>query len=320
VTRAARETFGHSFIQHFLKAAFLGVLPFGCYAQADVQPRGSGSLTVFVQNIDHNAVIANSGSKAPGGSGFNRSISLELDYGLTDRLSVTVGLPYVFGKYTDPVLPPPPVSPGDSCRCLQSDWQDFGLSARYNVYRSRRLYVTPSISAGIPSHNYEFTGQTAPGRNLKELALSVDVSRRLSRNAWFSGRYSYSFVEKALDISTNRSNLILEGDYAMLRRKLLVRGIAVLQRTHGGLRVILPEEGKSEFNTPERKLQRNRLFRDNHFRVGGGASYSLGRVVVLGSVIFHVSGRNTHAETILTVAMRYSFNWRPGSYFSPSNK
>ena len=42
-----------------------------------------------------------------------------VDYAFTDRLSFSVGLPYVFAKYTDPNPPPPPIPylPVDECHC-----------------------------------------------------------------------------------------------------------------------------------------------------------------------------------------------------------
>jgi hypothetical protein len=252
---------------------------------------------------------------------FNRSIAAELDYGITDKLSVTAVFPYVSGKYTDAEDPPDPVASNDACRCLQSDWQDFSFSARYRLFDRRRLKLVPSVSIGIPSHAYEYIGATVPGRHLKELTLAMNVYRRLdlvSRNASFSARYSYTFVERLLDISTNRSNLILEGDYK-LGKSWVVRGIALLQRTHGGLR--FPPAGEEwEINRSEKLLHRNRLFRDNHFRIGAGATYQLGAVDLLGSMIFHVTGTNTHVENILTIGVRWPFSLRRNDYKAPSNQ
>jgi hypothetical protein len=299
-------------------ASLLSTLPLLCHAQAGVQRAGEGDVTFYGQNINHTRVIGRDGSTLPGGHAYNRSIAVEFDYGLTNRLSITVGLPpYVLGRYWDEVLPPPPVSPGDSCRCLQASFQDFGLSARYALRNSRRFILTPTISAGIPSHDYAYEGESVAGRNLRELALGINTWRRLdflSRNASLSTRYAYTFSQEALGISTNRSNLTVEGDYELLPNKLGLRSIALLQQTHGGVQF-------GELRTADEELrhQRDRLFRDRHIRAGAGASYQLGRAEIFGSMIFHVIGRNTHAENILTVAVRVPFQWRPG-YRSPSNQ
>lgn len=147
------------------------------------------------------------------------------------------------------------------------------------------------------------------------MALSTEIWRRLTRKMSLSGRYSYSFVEKALDVSTNRSNVVLQSDYE-IRRKFRVFGLGVLQRTHGGK--LAMKRNEAEYPTEELWKQRTRLFRDNHFRLGGGAIYSFSRMDVMGTMLFHVTGRNTHTENILTVAVRYPFNWRRET--SPSNK
>ena len=323
-------------VSTLLRAALLCVLVHSfCHGQAFVQQAGSGDVTFFAQHIEHNGVILADGRMSPGGHAYNRSLAVEVDYGLTSRLSVTAGIPYVFGKYTDPVDPPKPVSPRDACRCLQGNLQDFGIAARYNVFRSNRLRVTPSISTVIPSHSYVSRGESVAGRGLRETTFAVDASRRLdllSRNAFLSARYAYSVVEKVLDVSLNRSNLAVEGDYDvrrnlglrgigdyLVRRQLSLRGILLLQRTHGGLRNPGPD-GQSELNTDDRKLERDRLFRENFLRLGGGASFYLGNTEILGSVIFHATGTMTHSETIVTVGVSRGFSWRARDYSTPSSK
>lgn len=321
--------------QAFLLAALLFVLVPFCRAQAFVQQAGSGNVTFFAQHIEHNGVILADGTVGRGGHAYNRSLAVEVDYGLTSRLSVTAGLPYVFGKYTDPVDPPKPVSPRDACRCLQGNLQDFGIAARYNVFRSNRLHLTPSISTVIPSHSYVSRGESVAGRGLRETTFAVDANRRLdflSRNASLSARYAYSVVEKVLDVPLNRSNLALEGDYDvrrnlglrgigdyLVRRHLSLSGILLLQRTHGGLRFPGPD-GQSEFNTDDRRLERDRLFRENFLRLGGGASFSLGNTQILASVIFHATGTMTHSETIVTVGVSRPFSWRARDYSTSSSK
>ena len=154
------------------------------------------------------------------------SLYLEAEYAFTNRFSVTAGLPYVFAKYTDPNPPPPPIPflPEDQCRCWQSGWQDFGFTARYNLVggASGAFALTPSVSLGAPSHDYNFRGEAALGRNLREARIGIDVGRRLdviSSSLSVQGGYSYAFVEKVMGISTNRSNGRVEADY-LIKGKL----------------------------------------------------------------------------------------------------
>jgi len=290
-------------------------------AQAWVPQRGQGTVTVSYQRISNTGHRLSDGFLVEGGQSLNMAAYIEGDYGVTDRLSFAAGLPYVFGKYTDPNPPPPPIPylPRDQCHCWQSGWQDFGLTARYNVISAAggTFALTPSMSAGVPSHNYEFRGESVLGRHLKEVSLALDAGQRLdaiSPNLSVLGRYSYSFVERVLDIPNNRSNATVEGRYMLLRGKLAVRGFGLWQRTHGGLRFgSLPPaslEVPGEVDTPERLFEHDRLLRDNNFRAGGGFSYAFPSMDVFASYIYYVSGTDTHAGGALTLGMSWPFEFR----------
>jgi hypothetical protein len=245
------------------------------------------------------------------------SLYLEAEYAFTNRLSITAGVPYVLAKYTDPNPPPSPIPflPEDECRCWQMGWQDFGITARYNLVgaASGVFALTPSVSIGVPSHDYNFRGEAALGRNLREERIGIDVGRRLdllSRNLSIQGGYSYAFVEKVMGISTNRSNVRMEVDH-VIKRKLATRGEASWQRTHGGLRFGSPQPPglifPGEVNTPELLYQHDRLLRDNYWHAGGGLAYSFPRFDVFATYIAFVGGSDTHAGGALTISFVVPF-------------
>ena len=222
-------------------------------AQAWVLPPGEGSISFSYQRIDNTGHRRTNGFLVPHGVSLDMSLYLEAEYAFTNRLSVTAGLPYVFAKYTDPNPPPSPIPylPVDQCHCWQSGWQDFGVTARYNLTGGSggAFALTPSVSLGAPSHDYNFRGESALGRDLREVRIGVDAGRRLDailRNLSVQGGYSYAFVEKVMGISTNRSNANVEGDY-LVKRKLLLRGQVLWQRTHGGLRFGSPTSTELPF-------------------------------------------------------------------------
>jgi hypothetical protein len=286
-------------------------------AQAWVPPRGEGSISFSYQRIDNTGHRRTNGHLLPRGRSLDMSLYLEAEYAFTNRLSLTAGLPYVFAKYTDPNPPasPIPYLPVDQCHCWQSGWQDFGITARYNLAggASGAFALTPSISIGAPSHDYNFRGESALGRDLREVRMGVDAGRRLdaiSSNLSVQGGYSYAFVQKVQSISSNRSNASLEGDY-FVKKKLLVRGQVFWQRTHGGLRfgslspadLVFP----GEVNTPELLNQHDRLLRDNYWRAGGGLAYSFPRVDLFAVYTAFVSGTDTHAGRALTIGFSVPF-------------
>jgi hypothetical protein len=128
--------------------------------------------------------------------------------------------------------------------------------------------------------------------------------------------YMYSFVEQALDdISMNRSNVWLDGGYAVTS-KLYVRGTGVWQRTHGGLRAGSPTGNPfplpGELNTPDRRQQRDRLIRTNYWQAGAGLSYTVGSVDLFASVTKYVWGRDAHNGQSYNVGATYYFDlWEP---------
>jgi hypothetical protein len=169
------------------------------------------------------------------------------------------------------------------------------------------------VSLGVPSHDYNFRGEAALGRNLREERIGIDAARRLdaiSRSLSIQGGYSYAFVEKVMGISTNRSNAHLEGDYS-IRRRLLVSGQVFWQRTHGGLRFGSPSSADlvfpGEVNTPELLYQHDRLLRDNYWHVGGGLGYSFPRADVFATYVAFVGGTDTHAGSALTISFVVPF-------------
>lgn len=262
-----------------LAAFLLAAVP--AAGQAWVPPAGVGSVNVTFQAIDNTGHLRTDGSKLDDGKSVDAVIYVEGESAFTDRLSFSVGIPLVFAKYIGPGETPFNFLPVDSCYCWHSGWQDFGFTVRYNLANGA-FALTPSVSAGVPSHDYDFRGEAVVGRNLKEMRIALDAGRRLdaiSPKLSVQGRYSYAFVERVLDIPNNRSNATVEGAF-LFTRKISARGLVSWQRTHGGLRFGSHTPGAAlawpgEVDTPERLFQHDRLLADHNWRVGAGVSYSL---------------------------------------------
>lgn len=242
------------------------------------------------------------------------SLFVEGDYAITDRFSITAGVPYVMAKYLGPNPPPPPVPylPNERCGCWNNGIQDFSFVARYSLVNSA-FGLMPSVSFGVPSHGYDFRGEAAIGSHLKEMRLAMDAGARLDRvspNWSVQGRYSYAVVEKAAGIAHNRSNASVESAY-LFARKLSVRGFASWQHTYDGLKFgSLPPSDlvfPGEVNTPERLYQHDRLLKDNNWRLGGGAAYSLPGVDLFVSYISYVKGTDAHAGHVVSFGVSVPF-------------
>jgi hypothetical protein len=270
------------------------------YAQAWVPPKGIGVVSIVYQTIDNTNHRLTDGSLLDGYDSVSRGLLFSLDYAFTDRVSLSVGVPYLGSKYTGP-------EPSffnlavDDCFCWNHGWQDLGVTARYNLANAA-FALTPSVSLGVPTHGYDYFGEAVLGRNLNELRIGVDVGHRLdaiSDRLSVSGRYTYAFVEKVLALPNNRSNFAVEADVTATR-KLSTRVGVSWQRSHGGLR-------STEVVTDEQYSQYDRLLKDNNFHISGGASYSLPRVDLFASFVHYAGGTDTHAGHAITAGLSIPF-------------
>jgi hypothetical protein len=281
-------------------------------AQATVPDRGDGSVSVLYQNVDFGGHINFLGQRIPNGAAHSQTVLFEAEYGLTDNLAISVGIPYVTAKYTGqgpacPLCASSPLGfqagPNDD-GLYHGAAQDFRVDLRQNIFR-RPLILTPSIGVLIPSHHYEQLGEAAIGRGLRELQIGVNLARSLEPflpDAYVQGRYSYTFVQRDLNVPLNRSNAFMEAGYS-ITSWLAARGLATWQKTHGGL------NGFPEFGSTEEFLENHdRLLRDNNWRAGAGVVYSLTESIdVSVTVITVVSGTVTHYGTGITIGTIWSF-------------
>jgi hypothetical protein len=292
------------------------------FAQAWPMPKKTGAVSLVYQWIDNTGHRLSDGVLLDDGKSHNQGLAVAVDYGVTEKLSVSVGIPFVGARFLGPNPPPVPPelqSPNDLDGEWHSGFQDFALSARYNALSHGAFVLTPAVALVIPSHSYDYRGEAVLGRRLKELQVGVNLGRTLdeiSSSLYVSARYAYAFVERAeVDVANDRSNFGLELGF-LPTRKLTLQAMCLWQRTHGGLRFGTMPPGTPVFpgdvNTPGRVLEHDRLLRDDSFHLAGAASYSFEGVDVFGQYTAYVSGTDTHAGHVLSAGITWYFN-RPGS-------
>ena len=289
-------------------------------AQAWVLPARTGGVTLVLQEIDHVGRMQNDGTRREVAKAVNFAFDVELDYAFTDRFSMSTTLPYVLSRFTDEPRPGPcnrigtdliciPVAEVDACKCWQNSFADFGVTARYNLINHIQAFVlTPSVSVGVPSHNYEYVGEAVVGRRLNELRVAVDAGQRLDgllRGLSVQAGYRYSIVEQSLDVPNNRSNGLAQAAVAF-PNGLSTRGVVSWQRTHGGLRV--PEFiDPNNPQYPELQTEFHRMLRDNYLHIGAGAGYAWGSWDISGSFLLTARGSNSHDIRVYSVTVGRSF-------------
>jgi hypothetical protein len=280
--------------------------------QAWIPRAGQGGVTFATQMIDHVGRLLDNGTRMACCGTTNIAVYVQFDYGLTNRLSISAGIPYIFAKYRGgpPVGPVSflPYPPADACHCVNSSFQDFGFAAHYNIFRAgHSTSVSTAVSFGTPSHAYEYAAEAAVGFGLNELGVGVDAGQRLDRlvpGLSLDGHYLYSFVEQSLDIHHDRSNVQLEPSFDIGSR-WNAQLILSWQRTHGGLRFPVDVEPY-----PDRYTEFHRLLQDNYFQAGAGVSYRLGEWDLSAAFLRAVSGSNTHDIHVYTFTAGRAFRLR----------
>lgn len=281
------------------------------FAQAWPAPAGAGAVTFATQAIDNTGHVMSDGFVLPDGKSRTVSGLIDVDYAVTDRLALSLGIPFVYARFFGPGLSPANL-PVDSCRCWNAAWQDWGATVRYTVLDGP-VALTPSVSVGVPSHDYQWEGEAVAGFGLRELRLALDGGVRLdalSPRLALTARYQYAAVEDVLDVPNNRSNGTLGLSYAVATRLSVQAGLA-WQRTHGGLR-FGSLSGASpappfEAAQPELFREHDRLLRNHYVHLTAGVTYALPGADLFAAYRHFTWGRDTHAGKAFTAGVSVPF-------------
>jgi hypothetical protein len=295
-------------------AAALGLVPSPLLAQAFTLPQGVGAVTLAYQYVDNTGHRLSDGFLVRRGESVTQSAVFEAEYGITDRLSASFAVPYVWAKYTG-TLPPPSNLPVDACACWHSGWQDFAFTARYRL-GTDSLAFTPHVRYITPTHDYRFQGEAVVGKGLDEFQVGASIGARLPgflSKASVQAIYTYSFVEEVVGVDIDRSSLVFDTGYAVSRR-LYARVGANWQETPEGLR-FGSITGRPFFppgdyaGRPALFAQRDRVGRVKYLQVGGGLSYDVGPADVFAAVSSYVWGRDAHDGEVYTVGATWYFDF-----------
>lgn len=292
--------------------------------QALTPEQGEASFTTAYNYVAFNGHFEADGSRVPDAASRAQNVVFEFEYGITDRLAMNFSLPIVSTRYAS-TSPPPEVlrglfeqtkqalGPGFYGHEFLDDGNyhtsvtDLALSARYKV-ALRPVILTPFIALGVPSHDYAYVGESAPGRNLREVQFGAFVGRKLDpflRKGFVQSLVAFAIPEQALGQRTDRMNISLEFDY-LVSRRFAVRGLTNWQHSFGGIGSL------EDLTTPELALTHDRLLKASYWHVGGGVAYSLTPKTSLDAdVVTFLSGSVTHYGTGISIGVTRSFDlWR----------
>lgn len=286
---------------------FALILPASVDAQAWVSPQGEGSVSVLYQHIYDQDHLFSDGSRSDVGHIRAHNLIVDIDYGLTDRVSLSASLPFVASKYNG--LRPHRLEDGPTVDdgTYQRGLQDVRFDVRYNAVELP-VSITPFAALNVPSHDYEFFAHSAIGLNLKEVQLGL-YAGTVRAPFYVQGRYSFGVFDRVIGRRRNRSNIDAEVGW-LVSPRLRVFAFELGQISHGGIELVRDLFPRNL--TAEEFHHHDQLARANILDVGGGAALALTpSMSVVGSVLRTVTGVNTHADTYgLSVAASWTFGGR----------
>lgn len=266
-------------------AATLATFSQSVAAQAWLSPPGSFDCVLVYNNEFVTKHYLPDGGEVDVGHTRSYSVSLGLAWALTDRVTVSAGVPWVNSKYAGDRPHPTEIDSGD----YHDSVTDYRVTVNYQALDGP-VAIAPYVAYSSPATRYETLGHAAGGRGLDETWVGFFAGASLDRwipRTYVQGRYNYAFVEKVAGVSHDKSTANLEvGWFAMPTVDL--RTMVAWQTTHGGIDVPVPTSHPLyEYH--------DQLGAEGFLNVGVGASWQFSRNTgVFVSWETSVRGENGH--------------------------
>ncbi|MDH3640822.1 MAG: transporter [Gammaproteobacteria bacterium] len=238
------------------------------------------------------------------------TFSVEVDYKLTDRVSVSVGVPLVTKRYRGggPHVPSSIIPPQDDQFIDDGDYhtevQDISFGVRYLLTTSP-LTIEPFLFYGVPSHDYPHFAHAAVGQNLwrVEAGASFTYLPPLS-DFYFRLAPSYTFMEETFGVSIDHWRVHGEVGY-LLKPGVSARVFALVKEGDG---LDFPEDFPPPRNT-EFWFQHDRMVRHNYVNMGAGVDWQFSERTALSfSALTMVEAEQVHKmDYAFTVGLSRSF-------------
>ncbi|TXS93012.1 transporter [Parahaliea maris] len=204
-------------------------------------------------------------------------LNFDVSFAVTDRWSVSLGIPLVRKRYHGPlphdpdsIIPPADQENIDDGK-FRTDFQDFHLGVNYRAWENANFSFSPFISYGTPSHDYPFFGNAAIGQNLWKLELGFDLVYVPTFSYWyFRFAPSYEFVEETLGVNINNVRVNAAAGYFVTDRVSL--NAFVLAKQGKGLD--FPEDFPPPRND-EFWFNHDRMARHNYVNLGLGLEWQV---------------------------------------------
>lgn len=282
--------------------------PVPLHAQLWVLPRSEGSVSAIYQHIAVRDHLFSGGLRRDVGHIRTHNLSIEVDYGVTDRVSLSASLPFIQARYrgSSPHTHADGRTVDDGS--YHGGFQDLRVDARFRAMEFP-IAVTPFAAFNVPTRDYEIFAHSAIGVGLREAQVGAYVGAARAR-FYVQGRYSYAVPERVVGWRRTRSNIDAEVGW-LARPRIRVFAFQLRQISHDGLEIFPGFRGL----TDEEKHHHDQLARASTVEVGGGVAVALTPSMdLVGGALTTLTGANTHAaQYALTVGASWSFGRSTGT-------
>ena len=286
-------------------------LPSTARAQAWVLPDGEGSVSILYHHIFVQDHVFSKGERFDVGHIRTQLLSADVEFGVTDRLSLRAVLPYVASRYTGGSGH---VHRGEAPAGFKKlddgtyhgTIQDLRVEARYGV-REFPVAIAPFVGVSLPTHDYEFFAHSAPGLNMAELQIGTYAGVQRGPLS-LQGRLSYGIYERVAGRRRKRTSV--DAEFAWLAtQNVRLSAFQTAQISHGGEDLLLDEVLNRTISAHDWWPHHDQIGRANAYNVGGGISVQITPgMAVHGSLLATIAGKNTHAVKYgLTLGTSWGF-------------
>jgi len=236
--------------------------------------KGTGSVFLDYQYIDVRK-FQNGVNEVPIGEVQTQSLYLQVDYVVSERLRLELGIPYIKKRASgapthnpatlDP--PHPEVSFIDDGK-YRGKFQDFYFGANY-LWINNPVRLEPFFHVFIPSHDYQFFANSAVGQDLWRVEFGLELTHFLPFSDWYyRAGVGYNIMEQTVGVNVNHFRFNAELGYFFTPNfSLNVFGIA--RKGNGNSAQAFPPWKR----TDEAWFQHDRTTRHGSANVGVGADW-----------------------------------------------
>jgi len=267
---------------------------------AQESARGHGSISAAYLSTYVDGFNLDSHTEVHPGIFHSQGVALDVDYNVSDDWSVHVGLPYFDNRYNGvphcPTTAPPqcasvpalnpqhPESAFHDDNRYHGSWQDWDLGVAWHTHISD-YYLTPSLTAILPSHDYPFFTNAAVGQRLRQLQIAATLAHQFDfSNIYYKVGYAYVLSQHVLGVDTGYQRYDLELGY-FVNEKLSLRAFL---SGRDGFGLSATELGPlTAGQTNAYWYHHDQLAKHSYYGAGAGVDYALGDRYTLSAGLQH---------------------------------